>query len=259
MTAAPADREPRAFAYRRLRFANVAVGIVLGLEATAMLALSNGLSLPVTASYLRSDPIAAQRSAPSEVVFTIGIGGAVALFLLLAAADHLIVAAPRVHRWYERNLDRRSNYARWIEYSVSASIMIVLIAMFTGIRDIAALLAIFAANTAMILFGLLMERQQEPGAPDWSAFWFGSLIGAVPWIAIAVYLFGGPARPPAFVYAITGLELVLFFSFAVNMVLQYLQVGRWRDYLHGEATYIALSFVAKSLLAWLIFANVLRS
>ncbi len=66
--------------------------------------------------------------------------------------------------------------------------MIVLIAMFVGIRDLAALLAIFAVNTAMILFGLLMERQQKPGATDWSAFWFGSLVGAVPWIAIVIYL-----------------------------------------------------------------------
>jgi hypothetical protein len=255
----PARVTNDARSYRRMRAANVVVGVALGLEAIAMLTLSNGLSLPVTASFLRSDPIAAQRAAPTEVLFTIGIGSAVALFLILAALDHLLVASPGVNRWYEANLARRSNSARWIEYSVSASIMIVLIAMFTGIRDIAALLAIFAANSAMILFGLLMERQQEPGATDWSAFWFGSVIGAVPWIAISIYLFGGPTRPPTFVYVITAVEFVLFFSFAVNMVLQYLQIGRWRSYLHGEASYLALSFGAKSLLAWLIFANVLRS
>src|SRR3954465_1269618 len=95
--------------YRRLRIANIAVGAALGCEAIAMLLLSNGLSLPVTASFLRSDPIAAQRAAPTEVLFTIGIGTAVALFLILASIDHLVVAAPRVHRWYEANLARRSN------------------------------------------------------------------------------------------------------------------------------------------------------
>ena len=75
----------------------------------------------------------------------------------------------------------------------------------------------------------------------------------------AGYLFGGPARPPTFVYAITVIELVLFFSFALNMFVQYRQVGRWRDYVSGEVTYILLSLGAKSVLAWLIFANVLRS
>jgi hypothetical protein len=44
--------------------------------------------------------------------------------------------------------------------------------------------------------------------------------------------------------------------FAVNMVLQYKGVGRWKDYLYGERTYIVLSFVAKTLLAWLVFSGV---
>jgi hypothetical protein len=245
--------------FLRLRTFNVVVGLILGVEAIAMLALSNGLSLPVFASYIQNDPNLVQGAVPAEEIFTIAIGPAVALFLLLAAIDHLVVAAPRVHLWYEGCLDRRANYARWIEYSISASIMIVLIAMFVGIRDIAALLAIFAANTAMILFGLLMERQQKPGETDWSAFWFGSVIGAVPWVAVGIYLLTGPGTPPGFVYAITIIELLLFFSFALNMVLQYRQVGRWRDYVAGETTYILLSLTAKSLLAWLIFANVLRA
>ncbi len=98
----------------------------------------------------------------------------------------------------------------------------------------------FAANTAMILFGLLMERQQRPGRSDWSAFWFGSLIGVVPWVLIVVYL-AQPPTVPGFVYAITVVQFVLFFSFAVTMALQYAQVGWWRDYLHGEVTYIVLS------------------
>jgi hypothetical protein len=259
LTADPMSDTDRGGTFRRLRVFNVVVGVILGLEAAAMLALSNGLSLPVYALYLRNDPVEVFRAVRPEEVFRLAIGPTVALFLLLAAIDHLLVAAPRVHRWYERGLENRANYARWIEYSISASIMIVLISLFTGIRDIAALLAIFGVNTAMILFGLLMERQQKPGATDWSAFWFGSLVGAVPWVAISIYLLTGPGTPPGFVYAITIIELILFFSFALNMVLQYRQVGRWRDYVAGETTYILLSLTAKSLLAWLIFANVLRT
>jgi hypothetical protein len=214
--------------------------------------------LPVTATFLRADPVTVRGAMPSEVVFRLRIGPAVAVFLLLAAADHLIVAAPRVHRWYEHRLDRRANYARWIEYSVSASIMIVLIGLFVGIRDLAAVLGIFAANTAMILFGMLMERQQRPGAADWSAFWYGCLVGLVPWLAIVIYLVE-PPDVPGFVYAITVTQFMLFFSFAVNMAAQYLRLGRWRDYVYGEGGYIMLSLAAKSLLAWLIFANVLRT
>jgi hypothetical protein len=251
----PADTNQR---YRRLRALNLLAGVLLAAEAAFMLLASNNLALPVTSSYLRNDPVAVTRPTMPQVVFLLRIGPAVAIFLALAALDHLLVAAPSVHRWYEHGLTRRANYARWIEYSVSASVMIVLIGLFTGIRDLAAVVAIFAVNTAMVLFGLLMERQQRPGAADWSAFWFGSLAGIVPWALIAIYV-AQPAQVPGFVYAITIVQFVLFFSFAANMALQYAQIGRWRDYLHGEVAYIALSFTAKSLLAWLIFANVLRT
>jgi len=137
--------------------------------------------------------------------------------------------------------------------------MVVLIAMLTGISDVAALGALFGVNAAMILFGLLMEHYERPGNPDWLAYVFGSLAGAVPWLLISVYLWspGNDATPPGFVYAIF-VSLFLFFnSFAVNMVLQYKRVGPWRDYLFGEATYIVLSLAAKSALGWQVFGGTL--
>jgi hypothetical protein len=243
---------------RRLRWLNVVVGLVMAAQAGYVLAASNRLALPVTAGFLETDPVATGPAPTPETVFSLGIGPAVAVFLLLAAADHLLVAAPGVHAWYERNLDRRVNYARWLEYAVSASLMIVLIGLFVGIRDLAAVIGLFAANTAMILFGLLMERHQQPGRADWSAFWFGSLVGVAPWIAIVVYTLQ-PPEVPGFVHGIVVFQFLLFAAFAGNMVLQYARRGPWRDYRYGEVGYIVLSLTAKTLLAWLIFANVLRS
>ena len=91
--------------------------------------------------------------------------------------------------------------------------MVVLIALLTGISDVAALGAIFGVNAAMILFGLLMEHYESPGRPHWLSFLFGCLAGAVPWILIAVYLWspGVAAEPPAFVYGIF-FSLFVFFN-----------------------------------------------
>jgi hypothetical protein len=49
MTAETTTRD-RATRYRRLRAANVAVGVILAVEAAIMLLLSNDLALPVFAS-----------------------------------------------------------------------------------------------------------------------------------------------------------------------------------------------------------------
>lgn len=101
-----------AAAYRRLRWGNVTAGLVAAGQGVTMLVASNALALPVTASFLTADPVAVRFGTMPETIVEVPIGPAVATFLFLAAADHLIVAAPGVHRWYERNLDRGVNYAR---------------------------------------------------------------------------------------------------------------------------------------------------
>jgi hypothetical protein len=63
---------------------------------------------------------------------------------------------------------------------------------------------------------------------------------------------------PTFVYFIFISLAVFFFSFAFNMILQYRKVGRWKNYLYGEYIYIVLSLVAKTALAWQVFAGTLR-
>jgi hypothetical protein len=245
--------------YWRLRRWNVGIGLLHVAQAALLLALSNDLALPVLASFLEDDPVQQQGPAAPEVVFELRVGWLVAAFVLLAAIDHLLVASPRIVDWYERRLDNRTNTARWIEYSVSSSLMIVLIAAFVGIWDLAAVLAIFAVNTCMILFGHLMECHERPGNADWTAYWFGTFAGAVPWVILGIYLFVPDAPIPGFVYVIYGVQLVLFWSFAVNMALQYARIGPFRDYVVGEKGYLLLSLAAKSALAWLVFGNVLRT
>lgn len=137
--------------------------------------------------------------------------------------------------------------------------MVLLIAMLPGILDASALIGLAAANVAMILFGFLMERYETPGQASFLPFWFGSLAGVAPWIAIAVYLAspGSTAQPPGFVYGIFGSLFFFFNIFALNMYLQYKRIGPWRDYLFGESVYAMLSLTAKSLLAWQVFAGTL--
>jgi hypothetical protein len=42
------------------------------------------------------------------------------------------------------------------------------------------------------------------------------------------------------------------------MFLQYKKIGPWKNYLYGERAYVLLSLIAKSALAWQVFAGTLR-
>jgi hypothetical protein len=222
-------------------------------QGALILALSNDFSLPVHATFLQGPPGEGQPEI--DHLFDAPIGPLVAAFVFISAIAHLTLVLPGVFTWYERNLERKRNDARWIEYSLSASLMIVLIAMLTGIGDTAALVALFGVNASMIFFGLVQEHYAEPGSGRLLPFWLGCVVGAVPWVAIAIYFVtpGSSANPPGFVYGIF-ISLFAFFNvFAVNMWLQYRQIGPWRDYVFGERAYIFLSLTAKSALAWQVF------
>lgn len=247
------DLEPR---FRNLRWWNIIVGLVLAVQAVVIVILQNGFSIPVVATWMNGPP------GTSPEAYEIGgfqLGWGVFAFLALSALALLLIASPGIFGWYKRNLLRDRNYGRWIEYSVTSSLMIVLITMICGITDLAAMIAIFGVNAAMILFGLLMEKYERPGKPNWLSFYFGCFAGVIPWIAVLIYVWspGFGANPPGFVYGIIASLFVFFNVFAINMVLQYKKVGPWKDYLFGEKAYIILSLTAKALLSWQVFASVL--
>jgi len=247
--------------FRGLRRYNLIAAALHAAQAIAVLLLANGFTLPVTATYMTGPP----GTSPGEptTLFDVRIAWGVAAFFALSALAHVVVASPPFFPRYVEGLRQHRNVFRWVEYSLSASLMIVLIAQIVGITDVAALTAIFGVNAAMILFGWLQEHYEEPGNGRWLPFVFGCIAGIVPWIAVTVYLLQpgspSPAQPPGFVYGIFASLFILFNIFAVNQWLQYRRVGRWSDYLVGERAYITLSVVAKSLLAWQIFAGTLAS
>ena len=246
---------------------NTALAALHGAQFAVMLALSLAQDpmarWPIVSSYLTFDPATRTLLPAQRTLFELQIGPAVAAFFAMSALAHFAVAFP-FRGWYERRLARRQNPARWIEYAFSSSVMIVVIAMLTGIREIGTLIAIVGANAAMNLFGWSMEAANEGrDRPQWLHYFFGCVAGIVPWVVITVALLTGLTAPdaapiPGFVIAIYVSLFVSFNVFAFNMVFQFRQVGRWRDYLYGERSYMLLSLFAKTLLAWQVWSGTLR-
>jgi hypothetical protein len=246
--------------FSRLRTFNWIMALLHLIQAILMFTLSNSLSLPITSSFLHYFPDTMKLRPVSETIIDLRIGYALAAFLLISALAHFYVASPLFFNSYVRNLKKNINYARWFEYAVSASFMIVVIAMLAGIFDVVSLIGLFALTALMNLLGLLMEQQNRNNQnTNWSPFYVGCLAGIIPWIGISIYFFGSAStgKMPLFVYFIMASVFILFFSFALNMYLQYKKVGPWRDYLFGERVYILLSLIAKSALAWQVFYGTL--
>jgi hypothetical protein len=246
---------------------NAALSVLHLVQAAVILALSFAknpiVTSPVVGTYLRFDQATSHLVTAQRSIWELPIGPAVALFFLMSSVAHFMMAFP-ARRWYEAHLARGQNPIRWIEYSFSSSVMIVVIAALAGVQEVGTLIAIFGANAAMIMFGWSMEIANEGrDRPQWLHYIFGCIVGAVPWLVVFVTLLISATEPgsapiPGFVIAIFVTLFAFFNIFAINMVLQYRKVGRWCDYLYGERAYMLFSLIAKSLLAWQVFFGTLR-
>ena len=246
----------------RLRLYNGFMGLFHLFQAGIILYLSNNFTLPITTSYLSFDLNTNTISTVKDQLLEIRIGPLVALFLFISAIAHFLLSTI-LYRWYVKNLKNHINYARWYEYALSSSVMIVLIALLVGMYDLSSLILIFTLNATMNFFGLMMElHNQTTQKVNWTSFIFGVIAGIVPWIVIYLYFSGAVSSVgdtiPKFVYGILVSIFVFFNIFAINMFLQYRKIGKWKNYLFGESIYVLLSLVAKSVLAWQVFSGTLR-
>lgn len=194
-----------------------------------------------------------------------------------------LVADPWIpfYNWKKRVKDGRPNPLRFIEYSISASLMLICIALLSGIRNAMLVAALGLLTAACMLCGLVAEFLLWRSHTDemiaqrptykyfaWAAHLTGwaCMIGAYGtlWWSTGVTLSSASLRPPAWVWGIIISQMVLFMSFGAVQLAQFCydyEGRRQREepaiYTYAEFWYILLSLTAKFVLAWTIYASAL--
>jgi hypothetical protein len=204
------------------------------------------------------------------------------LFTGLACVDHVasfIACVYYANRAKEYIFEIGSNPLRWIEYSISASVMAVTIAILSGVNDVHLWLLIFIAHAICMGLGQLIElipgrrnRQAKPEAQlqidnaledgmqsryqsiRWLAFLLASVSMLGAWAVIACYFFRAvDGDVPGFVYAAFIVTFVLYLCFAANSL--FCNLLGWYRFPTAEIIYISLSFTAKTFLAADVFGG----
>jgi len=248
-----------------LRKFNFVMFGVFALQGTLMLLIAKqAVKFPITTSFLTFDTATQSLVSATDTIYNLPLAWLIIAFLFMSMTAHFIIATVW-YRGYKRDLKSGMNRARWIEYSFSASTMILAIALLVGIYDLASLMMMFVLVMVMNLCGLVMEiHNQTTQKTNWLSYIVGCIAGLAPWVAIFIYFWASAVHStsgnqiPTFVYWIFVSIFVFFNCFALNMFLQYKKWGPWKNYLYGERVYIILSLVAKTALAWQVFAGTLR-
>lgn len=114
-------REERTFV--GLRRFNAVMGFLHLLQGILMIVLSNERTYPIYTNYLRFDLDSFSLTPNPQLAYDLRFGPAVALFLLISAAAHLILSTFG-YRWYVENLKKGMNPARFYEYALSWTLSI---------------------------------------------------------------------------------------------------------------------------------------
>jgi hypothetical protein len=246
---------------QQLQTFNRWAGLTHLIQAIALFSILNDqTTIPVITRFFTETPDGIRPESQTLFEFPIAFIGPI--FLLLSAIAHLFISSPRYVRKYEINIENGINPARWWEYAISSSLMLVVLMMLGGLIEISSVVFIFTLNFIMNLMGLMMEKyNQLTEKTNWLAFNIGVLAGIVPWIMGGLYFWVSTNNiaDSIPVYARFGFLLTFLFfnSFAINMWLQYKKIGKWKNYVYGEKAYIVLSLVSKSALGWIIVLGTL--
>lgn len=187
------------------------------------------------------------------------------LFAALTAFFHLIIALRKSA--YGGYIKKENNPLRWLEYGITSTIMIAVIAFSVGLRDFAMFATLCVLNILMNVTGQVAEsldhtaKESEGTAAVKTSSNLVVLLGWSLWLVIwgmltaqfAAVVSEGADRVPAFVWVAFSGMVTLFSGFGVVHLYKHLNPGA--SYAKVEGAYIVLSFVAKTLLIWLLLGG----
>ncbi|NBN99628.1 MAG: hypothetical protein EBV19_10390 [Flavobacteriia bacterium] len=155
---------------------------------------------------------------------------------------------------YSKMIQSRNNYLRWVEYSISSTIMLYIIALISGVKDSNVYILITATNIAMIMQGQLIEEAVANNR-DWVTPMIAGFLLLFAEFAVIIHDFesriqevenipNGPKMPQWIKYMI--IVLFLFYS-SFGFVSLYGAYNK-TPYETVEKIYLLLSLVSKATL-----------
>jgi hypothetical protein len=208
-----------------------------------------------------------------ERLGSINVATWILIFFGLTVFFHTLYATDFFGRgYYTKFLQEGWNPVRWGEYAISAPIMIIIISLLTGTKDITSLWAYFFIIAALQFCGLIVERETIKPIKDAFQVQVATGIGWVLLLAVWIPLLysivavigdarGYAQNVPAWVPLIV---VIQFFQYSWFGFIQMKQVKALvkgmplPDFFSIERSYIMLSFASKLALGSFIGYGLLQ-
>jgi len=146
----------------------------------------------------------------------------------------------------------KNNYIRWIEYSISATMMLYIIAFISGVKDTNIYYLITATNVAMMAQGQWIEQSMRDGK-DWIVpMLTGFFLLLVEFFVIFRDFYKRKSAENVNGFSqsssISILIWIMFLFFLTFGFISLYNAYSGSEYYHIEVAYIFASFIAKNIL-----------
>lgn len=257
---------------RTLQKLNLAVAVVLALQAIALLVFGVAYSVPVYVSHLTGDALqtklrGTEIMAPAlHMLWNLNVAYVAAAALLVTALVYALLAT--VWRMkYEARLKKESQPLRWVIVAIAGGLMLVALALVAGVNELTDLKSIVAFTVLASLGAAWLEMHPVRRGKLDASGWLGVIIALVaaimPLLVIldtmaATGIFGG-VGVPAYAWELFAVSVVGWLLVIGNMHLTNLKQGKWgSNYLYAEAWYTGLILAVETVFVWVLFAAVLH-
>jgi len=255
--------------FEQIRKFNLAVAVVLGGQAIAVVLFSASFTVPVYASFLTTDNLQSKLQGQTIVapgiheVAHINLAYVVAAMLLVTAVAYVLQATVWRRR-YEVWLKKRMQPLRWVVIAVATSLALCMIGLLAGVQQLESLksIAVFMIIASLGLWQLDLQSTQRRISPvAWASLAITLLAALAPWLIVMLSILSSAvfgAAPASSMWWLLGTTFIGWTLFAISAHFHRFAVGKWANYLYAEAWATGLVVLIETALTWQIFGAVLK-
>ncbi|HEY5805984.1 MAG TPA: hypothetical protein VIS56_01190, partial [Candidatus Saccharimonadales bacterium] len=216
---------------------NLRLGLLLVAVAAAAVVAGGSKTVQLTNQYLAKDTLASEAAghevlaAATRHVADVRLSWIIAGFLLAFAVTYLL-AATLWQKKYAAWLSRGVNKLRWAGFGVGGGIIVVTLAMLSGVSDISTLALVFGS---VVLAGLLAASVELLGSGRRlrRLLAFGAILGVfLPWLISTANISGVvmyDGAVPAYLYYVYASATLLAVAVGLATYFRIKQRGKWAD------------------------------
>jgi hypothetical protein len=247
---------------------NILLAILYLTQIIILVFVGHSNTVSITTNYLTSDQLLSLGNIKPVVataihhIYDVNLLYLIAILLIFSLCMRLVLLTT-YRPDYEQSLKGAVHKARWVEYAVSTSLIMLVVTVLSGVYDVTTLIIMIVSIIFAGVLATAMELYHQANSKfHRSLFSLFIATSLIPWVVILIYEFGthllGNTGTAGYLYGLYASVAILSIVKFVYLYFEHMKVKMWANALYAEVAWTVVGFVMVSLVTWQVFAGALH-